>query len=72
MAGRLDRGSPPPSARNAAQTGRDGAPDRRLRGFLGRNGDDHPGPKAIWTGLQQVCEFTIALEAGRAVSAGDS
>ena len=40
-------------------------------GFLGRNSDGHSGPKAIWTGLQRVWEFTIALEAGRAVSAGD-
>lgn len=40
-------------------------------GFLGRKGDGHPGPKALWTGMQRVREFAIALEAGRALSAGD-
>jgi transposase Tn5 family protein/transposase-like protein len=40
-------------------------------GFLGRKGDGHPGPKALWTGLQRVREFAIALEAGKAIYAGD-
>ncbi|MFZ1829397.1 MAG: IS4 family transposase, partial [Candidatus Competibacteraceae bacterium] len=40
-------------------------------GFLGRKHDGHPGPKAIWEGLQKVRAFAIALEAGRAVYAGD-
>jgi hypothetical protein len=40
-------------------------------GFLGRKHDGHPGPKAIWEGLQKVRAFALALEAGRAVYAGD-
>jgi len=36
-------------------------------GFLGRKHDSHPGPK----GMQKVRAFAIALEAGRAVYAGD-
>ena len=36
-------------------------------GFLGRKGDGHPGPKALWTGMQQIREFAIALQAGKAV-----
>ena len=34
-------------------------------GFLGRKHDGHPGPKAIWEGMQKVRAFAIALEAGR-------
>jgi hypothetical protein len=40
-------------------------------GFLGRKHDGYPGPKAIWEGMQKVRAFAIALEAGRAVYAGD-
>ena len=40
-------------------------------GFLGRKQDGHPGPKAIWEGMQKVRAFALALEAGRAVYAGD-
>jgi len=40
-------------------------------GFLGRKHDGHPGPKAIWEGLQKVRAFAIAFEATRAVYAGD-
>jgi hypothetical protein len=40
-------------------------------GFLGRKHDGHPGPKAIWEGMQTVRAFALALEAGRAVYAGD-
>ncbi|CDH45368.1 IS4 family transposase [Candidatus Contendibacter odensensis] len=40
-------------------------------GFLGRKQDGHPGPKAIWEGMQKVRAFAIALEAGRAVYTGD-
>jgi hypothetical protein len=40
-------------------------------GFLGRKHDGHPGPKAIWEGMQKVRAFALALEAGRAVYAGD-
>ena len=38
-------------------------------GFLGRKSDGHPGPKAIWQGMQRVREFTLALEAGKMVYA---
>lgn len=40
-------------------------------GFLGRKHDGHPGPKAIWEGMQKVRAFAIGLEAGRAVYAND-
>jgi len=40
-------------------------------GFLGRKSDGHPGPKAIWEGMQRVREFAIALEAGKAAYAGN-
>ena len=40
-------------------------------GFLGRRHDGHPGPKALGEGLQKVRAFALALEAGRAVYAGD-
>ena len=40
-------------------------------GFLGRKHDGHPGPKAIWEGMQKVRAFAIALEVGRVVYAGD-
>jgi hypothetical protein len=40
-------------------------------GFLGRKPDGHPGPKVIWEGIQKVGVFALALEAGRAVYAGD-
>jgi hypothetical protein len=39
-------------------------------GFLGRKSDGHPGPKAIWEGMQRVREFALALEAGKAAYAG--
>ena len=40
-------------------------------GFLSRKHDRHPGPKAIWEGMQKVRAFAIGLEAGRAVYAND-
>lgn len=40
-------------------------------GFLGRKHDGHPGPKAIWEGMQKVRAFAIALEAGRAAYFND-
>ena len=40
-------------------------------GFLGRKHDSHPGPKALWEGLQKVRTFAIAFEATRAVYAED-
>ena len=32
-------------------------------GFLGRQHDGHPGPKAIWEGMQKVRAFALAFEA---------
>ncbi len=40
-------------------------------GFLGRKHDGHPGPKAIWEGMQKVSAFAITLKAGRAVYDSD-
>jgi len=40
-------------------------------GFLGRQQDAHPGPKALWEGMQKVRAFAIALEVSRAVYTGD-
>ncbi len=40
-------------------------------GFLGRQHDGHPGPKAIWEGMQKVSAFAMALEAGKAVYTED-
>ncbi len=40
-------------------------------GFLGRKHDGHPGPKAIWEGMQKVRAFACALEAGRAAYTSD-
>jgi len=34
-------------------------------GFLGRKGEGHPGPKAIWQGMPRVREFALAFEAGK-------
>ena len=31
-------------------------------GFLGRKGDGHPGPQAIWQGLTRLRDFTIAWQ----------
>ena len=40
-------------------------------GFLGRKSDGHPGPKAIWEGMQRVSAFAIGIEAGRAAYTSD-
>lgn len=40
-------------------------------GFLGRKCDGHPGPKALWEGMQKVRAFAIGLAAGRVAYAGD-
>jgi hypothetical protein len=40
-------------------------------GFLGRKHDGHPGPKAIWEGMQKVSAFAIAFEATRTAYARD-
>ena len=32
-------------------------------GFLGRKGDGHPGPKALWEGLLQLHAFAIGIAA---------
>ena len=34
-------------------------------GFLGRKGDGHPGPKAIWEGMQQVQAFAVGIAAAK-------
>ena len=41
-------------------------------GFLGRKHDGHPGPKAIWEGMQKVRAFAIALEARQVAYAEDA
>ncbi len=40
-------------------------------GFLGRKHDGHPGPKAIWEGLQKVRAFAIAFESHQLAYAED-
>ena len=40
-------------------------------GFLGRKHDGHPGPKAIWEGMQKVRAFAMALEACKAAYTED-
>lgn len=34
-------------------------------GFLGRKRDGHPGPKAIWEGLQKVYAFALGTAAAK-------
>ncbi|HRX62464.1 MAG TPA: IS4 family transposase [Candidatus Competibacter sp.] len=34
-------------------------------GFLGRKGDGHPGPKALWEGLLQLHAFAIGITAAK-------
>ena len=34
-------------------------------GFLGRKSDGHPGPKAIWEGMQQIQAFAIGIAAAK-------
>jgi hypothetical protein len=36
-------------------------------GFLGRKGDGHPGPKALWEGLTKLMAYVEALQAVREV-----
>ncbi|CAG0930031.1 Transposase for transposon Tn5 [Planctomycetaceae bacterium] len=36
-------------------------------GFLGRKGDGHPGPKALWEGLQKLMAYVEAFQAAREV-----
>ena len=43
----------------------------RFGGFLARKGDGHPGPKAIWEGMEKVRHYAVGIKAGRAVYAGD-
>jgi hypothetical protein len=40
-------------------------------GFLGRKSDGHPGPKALWEGMQRVSAFAMGIEASRAAYTGD-
>lgn len=39
-------------------------------GFLGRQGDGFPGSQTIWIGLQRTRDFTLAMEAQRAMLQG--
>ena len=39
----------------------------RFGGFLGRKSDGHPGPKALWIGLQRVQEWAIGIAVAKAV-----
>jgi len=32
----------------------------KLGGFLGRTGDEYPGPKVMWIGIQRMRDFTLA------------
>jgi hypothetical protein len=34
-------------------------------GFLGRKSDGHPGPKALWEGMQRVYAFAIGMAAAK-------
>ena len=36
-------------------------------GFLGRKGDGHPGPKALWEGMTKLMAYVEALQAARDV-----
>ena len=36
-------------------------------GFLGRKGDGHPGPKALWEGLLKLMAYVEAFQATREV-----
>jgi Transposase Tn5 dimerisation domain/Transposase DNA-binding len=40
-------------------------------GFLGRKHDGHPGPKALWEGMQKVRAFAMAFEARKAAYTED-
>ena len=39
-----------------------------LAGYLGRKHDGPPGAKVMWSGLQRLCDFVIALEAQQVVA----
>ena len=39
-------------------------------GFLGRKGDGHPGPKAIWEGMQKVYVFALGIAAAKQAFGG--
>ena len=39
-----------------------------LGGFLGRKGDNEPGPKTLWIGLQHARDFVWALVASKATT----
>ncbi len=57
------RRPPPPTAGNTATLGQMVRLIAGFGGFLGRKHDAHPGPKALWEGMQKVRAFTIAFEA---------
>ena len=41
-------------------------------GFLNRKSDGFPGPQSLWIGLQRCADFVLAMEAQRAMMAGQS
>lgn len=41
-----------------------------LGGYLGRKGDDPPGPKIMWIGMQRVRDYAIAWKAFKRLSNG--
>jgi len=43
----------------------------RFGGFLARKRDGHPGPKAIWEGMEKVRHYAVGIELGKAVYAGN-
>jgi hypothetical protein len=34
-------------------------------GFLGRKGDGHPGPKALWAGMQMLMAYVESIQSLR-------
>jgi len=37
-------------------------PKAEYGGFLGRKHDGHPGPQAIWQGIEKLRQFTLAWQ----------
>jgi hypothetical protein len=34
-------------------------------GFLGRKGDGHPGPKALWASMQKLMDYVDSIQSLR-------
>ena len=60
MAGGLDRGPSLPAAGNAPPLGQMVRLIAGFGGFLGKH-DGHPGPKAIWEGMQKFEPLPLPL-----------